>query len=97
MLTPKSQVWGSTCALCAIFAFIFVPETRGLTLEQVDKMMEEVNPIQSNKWRMHDTFMHEMGSGRERRPFSTQSPPYPMDTKARSPRQEHHGFDFSQQ
>ena len=89
-------IWGTTCACCSIFAFIFVPETKGedrshrcdnplhtdfvlgLTLEQVDKMMEEVNPIQSSKWRMHDTFMHEMGSGggRERRPFSIESQPH---------------------
>jgi hypothetical protein len=31
-------IWGSTCAICAVFAWYFVPETRGLTLEQVDKV-----------------------------------------------------------
>lgn len=31
-------IWGSTCALCAIFAWLFVPETRGLTLEQVEQV-----------------------------------------------------------
>lgn len=74
-----------------MFAFVFVPETKGLTLEQVDKMMEEVNPIQSSRWRMHDTFMHEMGSGRERRPFSMEPRPYPVGMKNGD-----HGFDFSE-
>ena len=47
--------------MCAIFAFVFVPETKALTLEQVDKMMEEVSAIRSSNWRAHDTFVHEMG------------------------------------
>ena len=56
-------------------------------------MMEEVNPIQSSKWRMHDTFMHEMGSGRERRPFSVESrPSYPEAFKGQN--KAGHGFDF---
>lgn len=33
-------VWGSTCAFCALFAWVFVPETKGLTLEQVDKVSD---------------------------------------------------------
>ena len=44
---------------------MFVPETKGLTLEQVDKMMEEVVAIRSSKWRVHDTFMHEMSIARD--------------------------------
>ena len=58
-------------------------------------MMEEVNPIQSNKWRMHDTFMHEMSTGRERRPFSEEVRPHPVDYKSGSPRPTQHGFNFS--
>ncbi len=55
-------VWGSTCAFCALFAWFLVPETKGLTLEQVDKMMEEVSAMRSSKWRAHDTFVHEMNA-----------------------------------
>ncbi|KAF2124278.1 general substrate transporter [Dothidotthia symphoricarpi CBS 119687] len=43
-------VWGSTCTLCVLFAYFFVPETKGLALEQVDRMLEETTPRGSRKW-----------------------------------------------
>ncbi|EOD43325.1 monosaccharide transporter [Neofusicoccum parvum] len=49
-------VWGSTCTLCALFAYFMVPETKGLSLEQVDRMLEETTPHSSAKWVPHDTF-----------------------------------------
>jgi hypothetical protein len=55
-------VWGSALFLCLLFAFFIIPETKGLTLEQVDKMLEESTPRTSAKWRPHDTFAHEMAS-----------------------------------
>ncbi|KAJ5666810.1 Major facilitator-type transporter ecdD [Penicillium macrosclerotiorum] len=54
-------VWGSALFLCFLFAFFVIPETKGLTLEQVDKMLEESTPMTSAKWKPHDTFAHEMG------------------------------------
>jgi SP family sugar:H+ symporter-like MFS transporter len=37
-------------------------ETKGLTLEQVDRMMEEVgSPRRSVGWKPHSTFAHDMG------------------------------------
>lgn len=37
-------------------------ETKGLTLEQVDRMMEEVgSPRHSAGWQPHSTFAHDMG------------------------------------
>lgn len=54
-------IWGSLCVGCFIFAFFLIPETKGLTLEQVDKMMEETTPIKSAKWKPHSTFAAEMG------------------------------------
>ncbi|KAJ5273245.1 Major facilitator-type transporter ecdD [Penicillium angulare] len=54
-------VWGSALFLCLLFAFFCVPETKGLSLEQVDKMLEESTPMTSAKWKPHETFAHEMG------------------------------------
>jgi len=54
-------VWGSTCTMCLLFAYFFVPETKGLSLEQVDKMMEECTPRQSSRWVPHSTFASDLG------------------------------------
>lgn len=66
-------VWGSCCTACLAFAFFMVPETKGLSLEQVDRMLEETTPATSAKWRPHETFAghgghhdkHEKGSVEE--------------------------------
>nr|KIR84641.1 glucose transporter [Cryptococcus tetragattii IND107] len=53
-------LWGSTCILCFIYAYLFVWETKGLTLEQVDRMMEEcTSPRHSPGWKPHTTFAAE--------------------------------------
>jgi hypothetical protein len=49
-------IWGSTCTACVLFAYFFVPETKGLSLEQVDRMLEETTPRNSTKWVPHSTF-----------------------------------------
>ncbi|ORY23919.1 putative glucose transporter [Naematelia encephala] len=55
-------IWGSTCILCIIYAYFMVWETKGLTLEQVDRMMEEVgSPRRSAGWKPHGTYAAEMG------------------------------------
>ncbi|KAJ5516638.1 hypothetical protein N7527_008198 [Penicillium freii] len=54
-------VWGSLCTACFVYAYFLVPETKGLSLEQVDKMMEESTPRTSAKWRPHSTFAQEKG------------------------------------
>jgi hypothetical protein len=38
-----------------------VPETKGLSLEQIDKMLEESTPRTSTRWVPHSTFAHDMG------------------------------------
>ena len=53
-------MWGGLCCVSFLFAFFFVPETKGLTLEQVDKMLEESTPRTSSKWKPHSTFAADM-------------------------------------
>jgi hypothetical protein len=52
-------MWGGLCCVSLAFAYFLVPETKGLSLEQVDKMLEESNPRTSAKWRPHTTFAAE--------------------------------------
>ena len=54
-------VWGATCVGCFVYAYMLIPETKGLSLEQVDRMLEETNPRNSAKWVPHSTFAAEMG------------------------------------
>ncbi|ELR07171.1 hypothetical protein VC83_07555 [Pseudogymnoascus destructans] len=54
-------VWGSLCLCCLIYAIFLIPETKGLSLEQVDRMFEESTPRKSAKWMPHTTFAYEMG------------------------------------
>ncbi|KAL4981298.1 general substrate transporter [Aspergillus falconensis] len=49
-------IWGSLCACAFVYTYFLVPETKGLTLEQVDKMMEETTPRTSAKWKPHSRF-----------------------------------------
>ena len=54
-------MWGSLCAVSLVFSYLFVPETKGLTLEQVDRMLEETSPRTSAGWVPHSTFAADMG------------------------------------
>jgi hypothetical protein len=54
-------IWGSLCAVCFVYAYLLIPETKGLTLEQVDRMLEETTPRTSAKWKPHSTFAADMG------------------------------------
>lgn len=53
-------IWGSLCIVSLAFAYFLVPEMKGLSLEQVDKMMEEVSPRKSAAWMPTTTFAEEM-------------------------------------
>lgn len=54
-------VWGALCVGCWLYAYFLIPETKGLSLEQVDRMLEETTPRKSSKWVPHSTFASEMG------------------------------------
>jgi sugar porter (SP) family MFS transporter len=53
-------MWGGLCCVSLTFVYFLVPETKGLSLEQVDKMLEETNPRNSAKWRPTTTFAADM-------------------------------------
>jgi sugar porter (SP) family MFS transporter len=54
-------IWGSLCAVCFVYSYLLIPETKGLSLEQVDRMFEETTPRHSSKWVPHSTFAADMG------------------------------------
>jgi hypothetical protein len=54
-------MWGGLCCISLTFAYFLVPETKGLSLEQVDRMLEETSPRTSAKWVPHSTFAADMG------------------------------------
>jgi MFS transporter, SP family, sugar:H+ symporter len=53
-------VWGSLCFICFLWAYLLVFETKGLSLEQVDRMLEESTPRSSSKWVPTTTFSQEV-------------------------------------
>ncbi|KAI0820337.1 MFS monosaccharide transporter [Trametes gibbosa] len=44
-------IWGSTCAGCFIFTYFCIPETKGLSLEQVDLLYQNSTPLTSARYR----------------------------------------------
>ncbi|KAF8159507.1 MFS monosaccharide transporter [Crassisporium funariophilum] len=44
-------IWGSTCFCCIIFTFLCIPETKGLSLEQIDEMYQNTTPMKSLEYR----------------------------------------------
>ncbi|KAI1438758.1 general substrate transporter [Xylaria sp. CBS 124048] len=54
-------IWGSLCTVALIFTWFLVPETKGLTLEQIDKMLRESSIRDSAKWTPHSTYAIELG------------------------------------
>ncbi|KIJ16565.1 hypothetical protein PAXINDRAFT_155191 [Paxillus involutus ATCC 200175] len=52
-------IWGTLCTCAFIYAYFLISETKGLTLEQVDRMLEETTPRTSSKWRPKTTYAHE--------------------------------------
>ena len=55
-------VWGGLCTCAFVYTYFLVPETKGLSLEQVDKMMEETTPRTSAKWKPTSTYASRRGA-----------------------------------
>ena len=49
--TNVFYIWGSTCACCILFAYFCIPETKGLSLEQIDLLYQNVAPVHSVSYR----------------------------------------------
>lgn len=54
-------IWGGLCTCAFVYSYFLIPETKGLSLEQVDKMMEETTPRTSAGWKPTTTFAAQMG------------------------------------
>ncbi|KAF8549115.1 general substrate transporter [Imleria badia] len=52
-------IWGSLCTCAFIYAYFLIPETKGLTLEQIDRMLEETTPRTSVGWVPKSTYSEE--------------------------------------
>jgi MFS family permease len=50
-------IWGGLCTCAFVYAYFLIPETKGLTLEQVDQMMDECTPRTSSMWVPKMTFV----------------------------------------
>lgn len=49
--THIAFLWGGLNFACFAYVYFLIPETRGLTLEQVDELFEKhVTPRESAKW-----------------------------------------------
>lgn len=52
-------IWFGCCFICIAFVYFFIYETKGLSLEQVDQLYDEVSVAsQSTKWEPKETWEH---------------------------------------
>ncbi|KAL5326531.1 hypothetical protein ACEPPN_004217 [Leptodophora sp. 'Broadleaf-Isolate-01'] len=49
-------IWGGLCIIAFVYSYFLVSQTKGLSLEQVDRMFEESTSRTSAKWVPHETF-----------------------------------------
>jgi MFS transporter, SP family, sugar:H+ symporter len=49
--TKVFYIWGTTCFCCILFAYFCIPETKGLSLEQIDLLYQNVAPVNSVSYR----------------------------------------------
>ncbi|KAF8328345.1 MFS monosaccharide transporter [Cantharellus anzutake] len=61
-------IWGTTCVGCLVFTYFCIPETKGLSLEQIDIMYANTTPINSASYRKtlleHDIHAVDVEGGR---------------------------------
>ncbi|GAA6019267.1 hypothetical protein JCM10207_005059 [Rhodosporidiobolus poonsookiae] len=54
-------IWGGLCTAAFVYSYFLVPETKGLSLEQVDQMLGEASARTSARWKPTHTFAQEAG------------------------------------
>lgn len=58
-------IWFAACFLCIAFVYFFIYETKGLTLEEVDELYEDVKVARhSTKWKPRETWEHRQSISR---------------------------------
>jgi SP family sugar:H+ symporter-like MFS transporter len=52
-------IWFGCCFLCIAFVYFFIYETKGLSLEEVDQLYDEVSVASKSKqWKPHESWEH---------------------------------------
>lgn len=54
-------LWGGLCGCAYVYTYLLVPETKALTLEQIDMMLEDTIPRLSTGWTPTTTFVEQRG------------------------------------
>lgn len=72
-------IWGGCCALCFIFTFFFIPETKGLSLEQVDDLYQNSSILGSDRYRRQ--LLEDEANGITRRAVDSEGPVDVRDDK----------------
>lgn len=56
-------IWGSMCAACVLFAYFCIPETKGLSLEQVELLYQHWSPGSARSFRTDVTMLETPEAG----------------------------------
>ena len=62
-------MWGSLCIISVAFAYFLVPETKGLSLEQVDRMAGVETPKVYDRQAAKESLLHSFGSNKDEKDF----------------------------
>jgi sugar porter (SP) family MFS transporter len=58
-------IWGSTCFCCIIFTYFCIPETKGLSLEQIDILYQNTIPSKAHAFRAQLIAEEHLGAGHQ--------------------------------
>jgi hypothetical protein len=58
LLTSSSYIWFPSCLIASAFCFLYIPETKDRTLEEINEMF--LAKVPARKFRMYRCQIHEM-------------------------------------